>query len=98
MDDEGEAGFGGAGLDTLEEGISLDEIPEDVLPEEEGQVEDAAEPEITALPGNFRKELKQVLSYMDKLLESLPEEKIEEFAQSDYFDTYKKLFKDLGLT
>jgi hypothetical protein len=34
---------------------------------------------------------------MDQLLESLPEEKIEEFAQSEYFDTYKKLFKELGL-
>jgi hypothetical protein len=34
---------------------------------------------------------------MDKLLESLPDEKIEEFARSDYFDTYKKLFSELGL-
>jgi len=34
---------------------------------------------------------------MDKLLESLPEEKIEEFAKSEHFETYKKLFKDLGL-
>jgi hypothetical protein len=98
IDDEGEAGFGGAGLDTLDEGVSLDEIPEDISPEEEGQAEDAAEPETAGLPGNFRKELKQVLSYMDQLLESLPEEKIEEFAQSEYFDTYKKLFKELGLT
>ncbi|MDR0670245.1 MAG: hypothetical protein LBF95_09205 [Treponema sp.] len=98
LDDEGEAGFGGAGLDTLDEGVSLDEIPEDLPPEEEVLAEDAAEPDIAGLPGNFRKELKQVLSYMDQLLESLPEEKIEEFAQSEYFDTYKKLFKDLGLT
>jgi hypothetical protein len=34
---------------------------------------------------------------MDQLLESLPEEKIEEFASSKYFDTYKKLFSELGL-
>jgi hypothetical protein len=34
---------------------------------------------------------------MDQLLESLPDEKIEEFARSEYFDTYKKLFKELGL-
>jgi hypothetical protein len=42
-------------------------------------------------------ELRKVLSYMDHLLESLPEEKIEEFAKSEYFDTYKKLFKELGI-
>jgi hypothetical protein len=99
-DDEG-TGFGD--FDSMEEGISLDEIPEAVLPEEDeaaGQrteVEGPEEPEVSALPGNFKTELKQVLSYMDQLLESLPEEKIEEFAKSEYFDTYKKLFKELGL-
>ncbi|GMO28230.1 MAG: hypothetical protein Ta2B_08880 [Termitinemataceae bacterium] len=47
--------------------------------------------------GKFKKELQIVLSYMDQLLEALPEEKIEEFARSDQFETYKKVFKDLGL-
>ena len=50
-----------------------------------------------SIPSNLKKELKSVLSYMDHLLESLPEEKIEEFAKSEYFDTYKKIFKELGL-
>jgi hypothetical protein len=54
-------------------------------------------PESGELPSNLRQELKTVLSYMDHLLESLPEEKIEEFAKSEYFDTYKKLFEELGL-
>ncbi len=49
------------------------------------------------IPQNLKQELKTVLSYMDKLLESLPEDKIEEFARSEYFDTYKKLFEELGL-
>ncbi|MDR0599814.1 MAG: MSCRAMM family adhesin SdrC [Treponema sp.] len=49
------------------------------------------------IPSNLKRELKTVLSYMDRLLESLPEEKIEEFAKSEYFDTYKKLFEELGL-
>ena len=49
------------------------------------------------IPSNLKQELKTVLSYMDQLLESLPEEKIEEFAKSEYFDTYKKLFEELGL-
>ena len=35
---------------------------------------------------------------MDQLLEDLPEEKIVEFARSEQFATYKKLFSDLGLS
>ena len=53
---------------------------------------------LQAIPPNIRKELCAILSYMDQLLESLPEEKIEEFAKSEYFDTYKKLFEELGLS
>ena len=49
------------------------------------------------IPPNIKSELKDVLSYMDYLLVSLPEEKIEEFAKSEYFDTYKKIFKELEL-
>jgi hypothetical protein len=49
------------------------------------------------IPSNLKNELRNVLSYMDKLLESLPEDKIEEFAKSDYYDTYKKLFEELGI-
>ena len=45
----------------------------------------------------LKSEIKSVLSYMDQLLENLPEDKIEEFAKSEQFDTYKKLFKKLGL-
>jgi len=46
---------------------------------------------------DLKSDLKDVLAYMDQLLESLPEDKIEEFAKSEHFDTYKKLFKELGL-
>jgi hypothetical protein len=53
--------------------------------------------DISAIPSGIRNELRSVLSYMDQLLESLPEDKIEEFAKSEQFDTYKKLFEDLGL-
>ncbi|MDR1596739.1 MAG: hypothetical protein LBR99_03440, partial [Treponema sp.] len=50
------------------------------------------------VPSAIKIELKNVLAYLDKLLESLPEEKIEEFAKSEYFDTYKKLFEELGIS
>ena len=47
---------------------------------------------------DLKEEIKSVLLYMDQLLENLPDEKIEEFAQSSYFETYKKLFKELGIS
>ena len=49
------------------------------------------------IPEDIRTELKTVLTYLDQLLESLPEDKIHEFAQSEHFDVYKKLFEELGL-
>ncbi len=49
------------------------------------------------LPEGLREEIKSVLSYMDQLLEALPEEKIQEFAQSEHFEVYKRLFEELGL-
>jgi len=45
----------------------------------------------------LKAEIRSVLAYLDKLLDSLPEDKIEEFARSEHFDTYKRLFEELGL-
>jgi hypothetical protein len=45
----------------------------------------------------LKAEVASILSYLDKLLDSLPEDKIEEFAHSEYFETYKRLFEELGL-
>jgi hypothetical protein len=45
----------------------------------------------------LKSDIRSVLSYLDALLDSLPEEKIEEFAHSQHFDTYKRLFEELGL-
>ena len=64
-------------------------------PETAPSVETSAENE--KIPTQLKQELKIVLSYMDQLLEALPDDKIEEFARSKYYDTYKKLFKELGL-
>ena len=74
-----------------EEVVSIDE---EVLDEEIRT--DTAEPE-TGIPEELRDDIKSVLSYLDQLLESLPDEKIEEFAKSEYFGVYKKLFVELGL-
>lgn len=48
--------------------------------------------------GTFSKsDLVALLSYLDNLLDALPDEKIKEFANSSYFDLYKKAFKELGI-
>jgi len=56
----------------------------------------SADAEPPLAPG-FTAELKGVLSYIDELLEALPEDKIEEFARSEQFDHYKKVFQELGI-
>ena len=53
---------------------------------------------VCSIPEEMKQEIKSVLAYMDQLLESLPEDKIAEFAQSEQFSTYKKLFNELGLS
>jgi pilus assembly protein FimV len=101
----------GAGIDVAEaEDESASEIEE--LPEVEEieplAVEEASSAEAEPLEAEpleavaetddrLKTEIRSVLSYLDKLLDSLPEEKIEEFARSEYFDTYKRLFEELGL-
>lgn len=76
------------------------------LSQEEDAMEEIQEPSaatesagsISSIPEDMKQEIKSVLSYMDQLLESLPEDKIEEFARSEQFATYKKLFNELGLS
>ena len=84
--------------DSVEEVV---EIQEELLPAKTPEAPAAAAKALAGMaeeiPTHLKKELKTVLSYMDQLLESLPDEKIEEFAKSEHYDTYKKLFKELGL-
>jgi hypothetical protein len=72
-------------------------LPEEKPDTPETVPQDAESPALKGVPPAFKQELRAVLSYMDILLESLPEEKIEEFARSEHFEPYKKLFKELGL-
>ena len=53
---------------------------------------------IGSLPGDLQNEIKEVLKYMDQLLESLPDDKIQEFARSEHFEVYKKIFEELGIS
>ncbi|GHV79000.1 hypothetical protein AGMMS49944_07910 [Spirochaetia bacterium] len=70
--------------------MALDDLSVDIPAEETADSD-------MEIPSGIKLELKNVLEYMDKLLESLPEEKIEEFAQSEHYVTYKKLFDELGI-
>ena len=65
---------------------------------------DAAEEALAAIarpapgmPEDMLADLKKLLGYMDRLLESLPEDKIDEFARSEYFDLYRKVFEYFDL-
>jgi len=95
-------------LSLEEPELAAEDAPADLeLPEQIDEVEALDEvsggqgPEAPRVAGAMSPELKKdvtsVLSYLDQLLEALPEEKIREFAQSEYFETYKRLFDELGL-
>ncbi len=96
--------------ETVAEAPVFEEIHEEELEEVPLEIEEAAlsegftshagtstAPKTQNLPDDLKTDIKSVLSYLDQLLESLPEEKIREFADSEYFGIYKKLFEDLGL-
>ncbi|HWR11572.1 MAG TPA: hypothetical protein VN445_07115 [Rectinemataceae bacterium] len=50
-----------------------------------------------AVPEETMADLKRLLGYLDRLLESLPEDKIDEFARSEYFELYRKIFEFLDM-
>ena len=68
---------------------NLDYLTSENKPADEGALDSNNE---------LKKDIKSVLLYMDQLLENLPEDKIVEFAKSEEFSTYKKLFSELGLS
>lgn len=83
---------------VAEEFLSEEPVLEAAVVESAEESSDQGGAEVAALPVDLKNEIKSVLSYMDQLLESLPEEKIEEFARSDQFEVYKKLFEELGIS
>lgn len=80
--------------ESVEPGAPSEEIPEAEEITESPGARAAGSP---GIPDNLKDEIRTILKYMDHLLEALPDEKIQEFAGSDYFVMYKKLFEDLGL-
>lgn len=78
--------------------------PLETASEEEINVEDVDAAAVSApsspasIKGDIDKDqLKTVLKYLDGLLDDLPEDKIKEFAESEYYDLYNKLLDSLGV-
>ncbi len=44
-----------------------------------------------------KEQLKKVIKYLDNMLDNLPEDKIKEFAESEYYELYNKLLDSLGV-
>ena len=80
------------GMDTADQILDAEEVMD-----EESAGSPPSSDSAAGIPDNLKDEIRNVLGYMDKLLEALPDEKIQEFANSDYFVMYKKLFEDLGI-
>jgi hypothetical protein len=76
---------------------NYDEMMANSEPAEEREWEEAPETR-KDLPDELQDDLKRLLVYLDRLLESLPEAKIDEFAGSEYFDLYRKIFDHFDLS
>ncbi|MGA2141425.1 MAG: hypothetical protein ABSG94_03285 [Brevinematales bacterium] len=66
-------------------------------PENKEMTEQAIDTKIDILSDSSKEELRKVLGYLDSLLENLPEDKIKEFAKSEYYDLYVKILSKLGI-
>ncbi|MBI9103426.1 MAG: hypothetical protein JEY99_13495 [Spirochaetales bacterium] len=78
--------------------MELEEEPPAIPDMDDTEAPDDMGSSVEDIPDTIKEEIRSVLSYMDKLLEALPDDKIEEFAKSEHFNVYQKLFDDLGLT
>lgn len=80
-----------------EDPSGVEAFVKDELSKENENTKSKTEQTTNEISDDLKEEIKSVLLYMDKLLENLPETKIVEFAKSEEFSTYKKLFETLGI-
>jgi pilus assembly protein FimV len=82
-------------MEALEEAPLVEEEPPARVATAPAQATPSGQP--SPLPAALRDEIRTVLKYMDQLLEALPDAKIKEFAESEYFEVYKRLFEELEI-
>ena len=82
--------------ETISDEIIIEETMPSVSEESEVKITEKTENQ-KPLSSDLMQDVKSLLVYMDQLLEDLPEEKIEEFANSDKFVLFKNVFEKLGL-
>ena len=95
---EGE-NFAESDAESMEKTAAESETSKEAIPEKnEKSVPAAATETDKPVSAELKNDIRSVLLYMDQLLENLPEDKIVEFAKSEQFTTYKRLFSELGLS
>jgi hypothetical protein len=96
ISDEEEAELGAAAAGVEAEGAAG---PADAAQADAAQAGVEPPPDASPAPSPdlFRNDVRDVLGYLDQLLDDLPPERVREFAQSPQFATYKALFAELGL-
>jgi hypothetical protein len=52
---------------------------------------------VKSLPEDKQKNIKKLLKYLDGLFEKLPEDVVENFSKSEYFNLYMQVLDDLGI-
>ena len=92
--------------DEPDDAIALDDEPDDAIALDDEEKDSVTH--TSALPKHQKPttitlnkvdsdELRTIIKYMDKLLEQLPKDTVEEFAHSKYFGIYERLFEDLEM-
>ena len=65
---------------------------------EKPETDEAGKAESLSIPGKLQDEIKDVLKYMDELLDWLPHKKVQEFERSEHFEVYRRIFEELGIS
>ncbi|OQX28578.1 MAG: hypothetical protein B0D92_08195 [Spirochaeta sp. LUC14_002_19_P3] len=82
-------------IDTLKQGETFD-LP-DIDDEAETEFQEVATSGAKASPVR-QENMKEVMEYMNQLLEYLPNKKYREFTRSRHFDAYNKMLEELGIS
>jgi pilus assembly protein FimV len=85
-----------AGIDEEEEVVTVTGDELETLGGEESS--DTSRKGGSVVDAALLNDITTILKFMDTLLGDLPDEKIKEFAQSEYFPLYKEVFEKLNLT